>query len=271
MKRFLEKLWQASPQSVVKAALRKWRRLNTSPGWKKVAQGPLAGAELCFMAGDEEIGLEMLSGTHDNFFYSDPAVKRALDQSLCWDVGAHFGYHSLSFASLGARVVAFEPNPENAARLNLNCERNPSLAEKIRLRREALTDHDGIVSFLLSNDLSGPSSGSHLAAATKPLDSSVYRNFQSVQIPARRVDSLISEGEESPSIMKIDVEGAELLLLQGARELLQSKKPLLLIEVHHIKLMFHLRPFLESYHYKMRLAEGPGVDDCPSRCFMIAS
>lgn len=267
----VKRLWQASPYSVTKSFIKKWRRLTGGPRWEKVAQGPLAGVELCFVGGEEEISREMVSGTHDNFFYADPAVKRALCQSLCWDVGAHFGYHSLGFASLGARVVAFEPNPENAARLNLNCERNPSLAGKIHLRREALTDHDGIVNFLLSKDLSGPSSGSHLAAATKPLNNSVYKNFHTVQIPARRVDSLISEGEESPSIMKIDVEGAELLMLKGACELLKRKKPLLLIEVHHIRIMFHLRPFLESFHYNLRLAEGAGVEDCPSRCFLVAN
>lgn len=265
------KLWQASPSTVTRYVARRWQRLTARPTWKKVLHGPLAGSELCFLGEYEEIAREMVSGAHDSFFYADPILKQSLKQSLCWDVGAHFGYHSLAFASLGARVVAFEPNPKNAARLKLNLERNPLLADKIRLRSEALSNHDGVVSFFQSNDLSGPSSGSHLADATKPLDNSVYRNFEAVRIPARQADSLIAGGEESPGVMKIDVEGAELLMLQGARELLQRKKPLLLIEVHHIKLMFHLRPFLGSFHYKMRLAEGPGVDDCPSRCFVIAS
>ena len=233
-----------------------------------MTRGPLTGVELCFEGDSEEIARQMVTGEHDRFFYEDPRVKHALPHSLCWDVGAHFGYHSLAFASMGASVVAFEPHPQNAARLRLNLGRNPSLADRIRLRTEALSNHDDVSEFILSDDLTGPSSGSHLAGATKPLSSVVYKKFQHGRVNTRRVDSLIAEGEESPSVIKIDIEGAELLMLQGAKELLRRKKPLLLIEVHHIHLMFHLGPFLGDFQYRLHLVEG--ADDCASRCFVIA-
>jgi FkbM family methyltransferase len=225
--------------------------------------------ELCCWGDSEEITQQMIGGTHDRFFYEDPAVKQALKDSLCWDVGAHFGYHSLAFASLGGKVVAFEPNAKNAARCKLNLGRNLTLSSRIRLRNEALSDHDGVIEFMQSDDLSGPSSGSHLSDAAKPLAESVYRHFQQVRVPGRRADSLIAEGENAPTVMKIDVEGAELLVLEGARELLQRKKPLLFLEIHHIRLMFFIHPFLEKYGYQLRLLEG--ADDSPSRCFVIAS
>lgn len=253
----------------MRSVIRRWKRLTARPQWKKVRQGPLSGIELCFWGDSEEITQQMIAGTHDGFFYEDLEVKQALAGSLCWDVGAHFGYHSLAFASLGGRVMSFEPNPQNAARCKLNLDKNPALNSRIRLRNEALSDRDGVVEFIQSDDLSGPSSGSHLSGATKPLADSVYRHFQKVRVPGRRADSLIAEGEDAPTVMKIDVEGAELLVLEGARELLQRKKPLLLIEVHHIRLMFHLRPFLENYGYRLRLVES--ADDSPSRCFVIAS
>lgn len=234
-----------------------------------MTRGPLTGVELCFEGDSEEIARQMIAGEHDRFFYEDPKVKQALPHSLCWDVGAHFGYHSLAFASLGATVVAFEPHPQNAARFRLNLGRNPSLAGRIRLRTEALSNHDDVAEFILSDDLTGPSSGSHLANATKPLRSDVYKNFQHARVNTRRADSLIAEGEESPNVIKIDIEGAELLMLQGARELLRRKKPLLLLEVHHIHLMFHLRPFLEEFQYNLHLVGG--ADDCASRCFVIAT
>lgn len=237
--------------------------------WKKVATGPLAGAELCCWGDSDEISRQMVAGTHDSFFYDDPAVRQALTGALCWDVGAHFGYHSLAFASFGGRVVAFEPNPRNAARCKLNLDRNPSLGNRICLQNEALTDQDGIVEFIQSDDLSGPSSGSHLSGATKPLEASIYRNFRPVRLSGRKADSLIAEGKPAPSVMKIDVEGAELLTLKGARGLLQHQKPLLLLEIHHIRLMYHLHPFLEELGYHLRMAEG--ADDSPSRCFVIAS
>lgn len=271
MGRFLEKIWQASPHSITQSILRRWHRLIARPQWKKVKNGPLAGAELYFSGEHEEVAQKLAAGIHDDFFYSDPVLRQAISRSLCWDVGAHFGYHSLGFASLGARVVAFEPNSENTARLKLNLQKNPALAKNIRIRSEALSDHDGIANFMQSSDLSGPSSGSHLSNATKPLDSLVYRNFQLVRTTARRADSLILEGEESPGVIKIDVEGAELLVLHGAHELLREKKPLLLVEVHHINLMFHLRYFLENFNYTLRLIEDASEDSCPSRCFISAS
>jgi hypothetical protein len=57
-------------------------------------------------------------------------------------------------------------------------------------------------------------------------------------------------------------------VLEGAAELLRRHKPLLLMEVHHIRLMFHLRPLLESCGYRLTLADEAHAE--PSRCFLIA-
>jgi hypothetical protein len=88
-------------------------------------------------------------------------------------------------------------------------------------------------------------------------------------VPAVRMDSLIDRGERAPDVIKIDVEGAELLVLRGGRKLLVEKKPLLLIEVHHICLMFELQQLFPQLGYTARILDEQNAS--PSRCFIMAS
>ena len=174
---FLKKLWGASPQSIVNAVRRQIKKRAAKPRWFRVEAGPLKGAELSLETDEGGFG-EMAKGQFDAFIYEALRSRNSLDGATCWDVGAHFGYHSLGFAALGANVVAFEPNQHNATRLEANLERNPALATRIRSLRLALSDTDGQAVFLQSNDLAGSSSGSHLQNATTPLQSESYASFE---------------------------------------------------------------------------------------------
>jgi Methyltransferase FkbM domain len=51
----------------------------------------------------------------------------------------------------------------------------------------------------------------------------------------------------SPLVVKIDVEGGEQLVLQGAREFLSRHKPMILLEVHNIQLMFYVQSMLIEF------------------------
>ncbi len=210
----------------------------------------------------------MVAGTFDAFLHQAVQGRIRLEGAVGWDVGAHFGYHSLALAAQGAQVVAFEPNALNAARLRENLARNPQLAARVRLRPEALSDREGTLEFVQSTDLEETSSGSHLAAGTPPAGELAYERFQRVAVTCARADALIAAGEPPPTVMKVDVEGAEVLVLEGARELLRRHKPLLLVEVHHIRLMFHLRPLLEGCGYRLALLDEEHAG--PSRCFLVA-
>lgn len=263
-----ERLWNTSPASLARAVGRRWRRATAQPAWHRVAAGPLAGAELCFTDVTQGGWREMAAGTFDSFLYRELAARRDVKGAVCWDVGAHFGYHSLGFAALGAQVVAFEPNPHNAARLRANLERNPLLGARVRVRTEALSNADGPIQFVQSADLAETSSGSHLAGAVVPLAEFVYEQFERVSVTGVRADTLLAAGEAPPAVMKIDVEGAEQLVLEGARELLLRHKPLLLLEVHHIRLMHHIPPLLAGLGYRCQLVDEEHAE--PSRCFMVA-
>ncbi|MBM3797698.1 MAG: FkbM family methyltransferase [Acidobacteria bacterium] len=268
MPTMMNRLWNTSPASLTRALARRWGRLTARPGWHPVQAGPLAGAELFFDSLRLPEWRAMVAGTFDDFLYEALQARIRLNGAVGWDVGAHFGYHTLALAALGAQVVAFEPNALNAARLQENLARNSGLTTRVRLRPEALSDREGTLEFVQSADLEETSSGSHLAAATPPAEESAYARFQRVAVSSVRADVLIASGEPPPTVMKVDVEGAELLVLHGARELLRRHKPLLLVEVHHIRLMFHLRPLLEGCGYRLALLDETHAG--PSRCFLLA-
>lgn len=262
------RLWNSSPASLTRALIRRYGRLTARPSWHRVQAGPLAGSELFFDSLRLPEWRAMVAGTFDAFLYQALQTRVRLDGAVAWDVGAHFGYHSLALAAQGARVVAFEPNIINASRLQQNLARNPRLARLVKLRQEALSDREGTLEFVQSVDLEETSSGSHLATATPPAAEAAYESFLRTKVSCVRADKLVDSGEAPPAVIKVDVEGAELLVMEGANEMLRRHRPLLLVEVHHIRLMFHLRPLLEGCGYRVAMIDEANAE--PSRCFIVA-
>jgi FkbM family methyltransferase len=234
-----------------------------------VAAGPCKGVNLF-------IGpafLQMANGDYDNYiFQALKTIGFCFERSSCWDVGAHFGYHSFAFASLSGphgRVLAFEPNPANRERMQLHLERNPNLASQIKLLPYALSDSNGDRKFKLSLQIeSGASTCSYLDSGLPPGDRVSYKNFQDTIVQARKADNLLDDQEiHPPDLMKIDVEGAEQEVLLGAEHIIKKHRPVLAMEVHNIHCMFNTQKWLFNQGYELHL-----VTDAPyshSRCFVI--
>ena len=274
---FLQKIWRTSPSAAFRAVRQRFgyshgpRRVP--PSWVRVQAGALAGRELLLAA---ELGgswREMLEGTYDRDLFARLTAAVPLAGATVWDIGAHFGYHTLGFAALvgsAGKVVAFEPNPFNRERLKLNLERNRDLAKIIEVIPKAVSEQDGEADFVFSADIdSGDSSCSHLGAALPPRPADAYAEFRRETVPTVRIDTLMTQRPgQFPTVIKIDVEGAEWLVLQGGREFFSRHKPAILMEVHDIRLMLHVGSFLRDHGYKIL-----GVDEAhatPSRCFIVA-
>lgn len=241
------------------------------PQWAEIQTGPLRGRPIYL----NRIGWhqEMIEGNFDTFIYEALARCGDLTGTTIWDIGAHVGYHSMALAALvgpAGRVVAFEPNPANVERFRLHLSKNPGLAERITLMTCALADTDGQTTFTFSKDVDDcTSSGSHLNAATRALEPDQYVHFKETMVEVARVDTLLREGRAPrPSIIKLDVEGAERLVLKGAGELLSAHKPLLLIEVHNITMMFYIQRILYELGYELELLDEANAS--LSRCFVMA-
>jgi FkbM family methyltransferase len=137
------------------------------------------------------------------------AWKRALEPgSLFVDVGANVGLYTIWCIEAGAEVIALEPSRIARERLLSNLKLNGYRAEVVPA---ALGEAEGTLRLTSELDnqnhlvLSGDSEG-----------------VESEEVPVLTLDELV--GERTIDGLKVDVEGAELLVLKGARELLAEQR-----------------------------------------------
>lgn len=200
------------------------------------------------------------TGTYETEFAT--ALSNAVTPGgACLDLGGWHGFYSGVMALAGAsRVFVFEPLPSNCERIRRLIELNPSLP--IELIEAAVADRAGTTQFeVMSQESMG-----------KLADSPFQRERSGRQISVQVValDELLAEGRISaPSLIKIDVEGGELLVLRGAARLLREHRPVLFMELHSPELARECRNFLESLGYEIEvLREEDAVD--PAICHFRA-
>jgi FkbM family methyltransferase len=176
------------------------------------------------------------------------------------DAGANVGYHTLLFAGLvgpQGKVHALEPLPANRRRLEANLALNPVLAERVRVWPTALADQAGGLEMLdagpthsgmsrvpgvpgsrperhsaASNQRAGQELGAPTCGNTPP---------EILRVPAITLDELWKQLERPPvTLVKLDLEGYELRVIEGAHTLLNNDPPpLLLVEVFDELLRAH--------------------------------
>lgn len=244
------------------------------PQWVRIPAGILQGYRL-FLIPNSPVDWQrdMVDGCFDAHIYRILNEQPVLRNKVVWDVGAHIGYHTLGMATLvGAdgQVIAFEPNPYNRRRLDAHLKQNPELSDRIRVQGCALSDTDGFTMFHFSPDIdAGLSSGGYIDEAIVPLDADSYDTFITEETQLCKIDSLCADGVlPPPDILKIDVEGAEHLVLQGGQMVLETYAPLILMEVHNVTTMFHVQAILLGAGYQTSIL--PDADITTSRCFICA-
>lgn len=154
-------------------------------------------------------------------------LARVLQPGMIFvDVGAHFGEYTVMAARwVGAQgwVHAFEPQPETFALLEKNVAANA--LRNVVLNACAVADCEGEAVFW---ERAEPASSS--LAGGRPPDASVRRVYR---VPVRTLDAYCQERDLIPHVIKADVEGAERLVVLGARELCSlspERAPLWLLE-----------------------------------------
>jgi FkbM family methyltransferase len=166
--------------------------------------------------------LHSLSSIHADLFKSVEDWIRPGD--TVWDVGANCGiftYAAAVLAGAKGRVIAIEADVQCASLIDRS--RNYRLADEapVVLCPFAVSQTNGIVQFQLSayrsaaNSLSG------------------FGRFEAggsvLEVPVFSLDNL-RDGLPDPTVIKIDVEGAEALVLRGCRETLLQARPVLICE-----------------------------------------
>jgi FkbM family methyltransferase len=185
-------------------------------------EAAVPGGGVVVLRWDEVVGRHVLR--HGTF--EQPEVEAACaclqPGDVAVDVGANVGLLTVPLAlAVGpaGRVLAVEPLPANVERLEDNVRRNQ--LGNVTVVSAAAGAKDGQVQLQVAAD----PAFSSVTVVTK------YRVAGAMQVPCRRLDSLWKElGRPRIALLKIDVEGGELSVLDGARELLQSSRPVLLVE-----------------------------------------
>jgi FkbM family methyltransferase len=158
----------------------------------------------------------------------DDEVREAVWQRLApnaviLDVGANVGAWAVPLArrlGAGGRVYAFEPVPANRDRLERAVAQNA--LSNVTVSPFALGDAEATVDMWLRTSVTGASSGT---AALVPTGAG------HVTVTMRPMDAWVAQAAlDRLDFMKLDVEGAELLVLAGAEQTVARFRPLILAE-----------------------------------------
>ncbi len=163
---------------------------------------------------------------------------------VAYDIGSWHGFFAGVMAAQGAREVhVFEPLPANAERIRSLVALNP--AKTINLHPYAVGDCDTEMDLMIMPE----TSMAKLEASTFQADQT---SGTRVRVKVRSIDSVVTAGEAPPpSLMKLDVEGAEVMVLSGARETIRRHQPVIFIELHSASLLAQCEGLLKSEGYRV--------------------
>lgn len=171
---------------------------------------------------------------------------RRLDPDLFVDVGANIGIYSLFLSKVKSlrMLHAFEPAPASHAMMAETLRAN-GLKDRVKLHQIAASNADGSVTFGIVSDLSG---------ANSVVDTSIHPKdgfARTETVKTARLDDMLGVSDMT-AIVKIDVEGHEAAVIEGARSFLTENRTLVQIET-----LGGGAEALEALGYQMLFQVGP--------------
>ena len=180
-----------------------------------------------------KLGIHRLPGFHRAFLTLYPIYKRHIEAgpidrlrefvpegSLVIDVGANVGFFTLRFAEWvgsSGRVIAIEPEDRNYESLIAALTR-AGVRDRVEALKAVAAAESG-TTFLEINPL-------------HPADHKLSRDGAGLPVAAVTLDALVADkGPSRPALVKIDVQGAEMLTLQGMTDILKHADSALFVEL----------------------------------------
>ena len=150
-----------------------------------------------------------------------PLVPQLCDpRKTSIDIGAAAGIYTVHMLKVSRDVIAFEPRPSQAAELSRMFE---SLGAPVRVESVALSNRAGVSQMrMLIKDR-----GRSTIEAANSLDDEDGSAEVQVAVQVRKLDDF---GLVEIGFIKIDVEGHELAVLEGARDTILRSLPIILVE-----------------------------------------
>ena len=154
--------------------------------------------------------------------------KYLKEGDVVYDIGANVGFFTIISAKLvgdSGSVYAFEPDPDNIKNLEHNIQLN-SFAQVTVLER-AVSRSTKTGELLLAGH-----SGSRTLSTTAKSKSQKYQSCPKIPVQLVAIDDLVAQQIIAPpAVVKIDVEGSELDVLQGMSQTIKKFKPIILYEI----------------------------------------
>lgn len=223
---------EISNNSALGAALRSMLLLIPRNAILPIMQGPNKGFRI--MKGSGLNGYWLGSFEYQKQKLMAEYIK---DGMICYDVGAHAGFYTLLFSRLAGKngaVFSFEPDPLNLAHLLRHLELNRIINTKVFFC--GAWNKSGIEGFSLNSYAS----------------SFIKRGEKEIYMPVFKIDELVSRQYiMPPDIVKIDVEGSELEVLEGMEEQLRNRRPIIFVALDSMEKREAVFLFLQSLDYQI--------------------
>ncbi|MCX6326193.1 MAG: FkbM family methyltransferase [Bacteroidia bacterium] len=199
----------------------------------KINAGPLNGKKWIVTSGGK-----FIKGTQE-LYKTEAFLKNFNKGEVFFDIGAHVGYFSAIAAVLNegsGSIYAFEPRPMNAMffkkHMNVNHFQNVTLFEA------AVGESDGDVSF----DTGHGSATGHVSQNGK------------IRVRQVSIDKMVKDGSlPSPGFIKIDVEGGEIEVLKGLKDVIFSARPKMIVATHNPECHKYVVDFLRQNKYRFEI------------------
>lgn len=213
------------------------------PGKCRIRSGPCAGL---FLQPSPSWPTDLWEGGYEAPVQA--AVEALLKPgAVLYDVGGGEGLYCLLGARKGAQVFAFEPHPVNAERIAFHARLN-SLESLIHVLPLAAHSSSGLLALEFAQH------GSQMA----PAGHGEPHGRQGRKADCITLDEF-SRSHPAPTLVKVDVEGAESEVLRGAEEMFERVQPSLICEVHDAENERFVRQWLADRRYSVHwLEQQPG-------------
>lgn len=203
-----------------------------SPIMLRIRSGPLEGKKW-----KASSGIRFIKGTYEP--KNVEAIQKTVRKDdVAYDVGAHVGYFSVLMGDIvgeDGKVIAFEPRGLNLAYLQKHVAVNK--CENIEIVSKAVGDHTG-----------------HAKLETRTGSGTGYiseTGDEDVEITS--IDQLVESGAlPPPTFLKIDVEGGEMAVLRGAKNVIGKQRPRMILATHGDEIDAECRALLKEWNYEMQ-------------------
>ena len=185
----------------------KWRR----PRVRTVREVHYRGMTLLVLA-NESLGWRLLTIKDYEKHEMDCLTGLIRADDVCIDVGANIGIYSILMARSAPRgsVIGFEPVPLNRDLLAVNARLNG--IHNLEVQPYAVCDRVGLTEFTVSAD----------GGYSSIQDTGRKAARERITVPMITLDEVFATPRRATNVIKIDVEGAELLVLRGASRILSD-------------------------------------------------